>query len=407
MQLVAAGLGADDQREINKQLEEAEQAYREYAEKAEPLLNEDDFVSEIADAENKNRLSKLAQRWKKRRDLLSKEIIFESRLAPAMMDGDSEDAFIYIRGNSSKLGDVEPRHFLTAITGDDPMEISTGSGRLQLAQQINDANNPLTSRVITNRIWHYLMGRGLVPTTDDFGVLGQRPTHPELLDYLAGEFRADGQSIKRMIKRIVMTETYQMASHPNAESVQADPKNLLWHHRPPKRLEGEIIRDSLLAISGSLDMTIGGPSVPIHLTDFMGGRGRPKQNGPLDGDQRRSIYVSVRRNFMSPFMTTFDTPVPFSTMGRRTVSNVPAQALILMNDPFVSLQAKAWARRCLETKTETQERVEWLYESAFARSPTEMELQTSLSFLGDGSDPEIWTHFAHALINTKEFIFVR
>ncbi|MCP4888119.1 MAG: DUF1553 domain-containing protein, partial [Planctomycetaceae bacterium] len=206
---------------------------------------------------------------------------------------------------------------------DKPLSIEKGSGRLQLAELVNDPTNPLTSRVIVNRIWHHLMGRGIVPTTDDFGFLGQRPTHPYLLDHLATRFLQEGRSIKSMIKYIVLSRTYQMSSHANQKAQELDPSNLLWHHCPPKRLQGEAIRDSLLTLSGRLDTTAFGPPVPIHLTSFMNGRGRPKKSGSLDGDGRRSIYISVRRNFLSPFMLAFDTPTPFSSMGRRNVSNVP------------------------------------------------------------------------------------
>src|SRR5262249_54545860 len=157
---------------------------------------------------------------------------------------------------------------------------------------------------------------------------------PELLDYLASDFVKRGWSTKQMIRSLVLSQTYQMSSHlTDAES--ADPDNQLWNRMPIKRLEGEAIRDSLLAVSGRLDRAPFGKSVPIHLTQFMQGRGRPKDSGPLDGNGRRSIYISVRRNFLSPMMLAFDTPNPFSTVGRRTVSNVPAQALILMNDPLV------------------------------------------------------------------------
>jgi hypothetical protein len=188
-----------------------------------------------------------------------------------------------------------------------------------------------------------------------------------------------------------------------------------------RRLEGEAIRDSLLTISGRLDPTMFGEPVPIHLTPFMEGRGRPGVNGPLDGDGRRSIYVAIRRNFLSPFMLAFDTPPPFSTMGRRNVSNVPAQALILMNDPLVVEQSKRWATRVLETVSDTavasatEDRVTWMYLSAIARRPTEQELQTAARFLADlasqrniePNDPALWSDLAHALVNTKEFIYLR
>lgn len=358
---------------------------------------------------------RIVNSWRRERTQLRSQVVHQSRLALAMMDGTGEDDRVLIRGNSSKPGDVEPRHFLTAITGNQPMAIARGSGRLELAEQINDPANPLTSRVIVNRVWHYLMGRGIVPTTDDFGMLGQRPTHPELLDHLSTRFVQDGRSIKQMIRTIVLSRTYKMSSQLDSMAVEADPKNLLWHHRSPKRLEGEAIRDALLSLSGRLDETQFGEPVPIHLTTFMDGRGRPGTSGPLDGDGRRSIYISVRRNFLSPFMVTFDSPTPFSTMGRRNVSNVPAQALILMNDPVVVELASDWAKRAIEMHSNFESRIVWMYQTAFARQPTPKEQAIAVAYVtnqiteGDASenDLQLWADFAHAVINTKEFIFLR
>ncbi len=358
---------------------------------------------------------RIVKAWQRERTQLSAQVARKSRLALSMMDGTGEDDRVLIRGNSSKPGKVEPRHFLTAVTGNQPMSIRRGSGRLELAGQINDPANPLTSRVIVNRIWHYLMGRGIVPTTDDFGVLGKQPTHPELLDHLAGRFLKDGRSIKRMIRTIVLSRTYQMSSHADPAAIASDPKNLLWHHRPPKRLEGEAIRDALLALSGRLDKTLFGPPVPIHLTAFMDGRGRPGKSGPLDGAGRRSIYTAVRRNFLSPFMTTFDSPTPFSTMGRRNVSNVPAQALILMNDPLVVELSEKWAALAIEKHSGAEQRIAWMYRTAFARMPTSQEQAVAAEYVKnqtgseskDAGDHKVWADFAHALINTKEFIFLR
>ncbi len=357
----------------------------------------------------------LIQTWAGERAKLQRQIMRRSRLAMSMMDGTGEDEHILIRGSSANPGKVEPRHFLTAIGGGQPLQIKSGSGRLELAEQINQPGNPLTSRVIVNRVWHYLMGRGIVPTTDDFGFLGQRPTHPELLDHLASRFIADGQSIKRMIRLIALSRTYQMSSQPASESVAVDPNNLLWHHMPPKRLEGEAIRDALLSISGRLDPKLYGESIPIHLTTFMDGRGRPEKSGPLEGARRRSIYTAVRRNFLSPMMLTFDTPAPFSTMGRRNVSNVPAQALIMMNDPFVVQQANFWAEQAIKQAPTTDGRIVWMYQSGFARRPTDQEVAIVKEFLETESgqrdtaenDLDVWCDLAHALINSKEFIFLR
>lgn len=358
--------------------------------------------------------------WQQEREQLASQILRTSRVAPAMLDGTGEDDRILVRGNSSKPGDVEPRHFLTAISGDSPMPISRGSGRLELAEHINDSANPLTSRVIVNRLWHHLMGRGIVPTVDDLGFLGQRPTHPELLDHLATRFVAEGRSIKRMIRYIVLSRTWQMSSHADPGATEVDPKNLLRHHFPPRRLPGEVIRDSLLALSGRLDRTAFGPPVPIHLTSFMDGRGRPNESGPLDGSGRRSVYVAVRRNFLSPFMLTFDTPVPFSSMGRRNVSNVPAQALILLNDPLVVELSRKWGERSIQNvsgigREALTQRIDWMYLTGFGRHPTKEESEAATAFVMSQAshrgvtteDPDLWASLAHILVNTKEFIFLR
>jgi hypothetical protein len=383
---------------------------------------QESIVEQLEEAANesvKDRLQDLANLWAQEREILRSKLMLRSNVAMAMMDGSGEDEHILIRGNSSKPGKIEPRHFLTAVMGNKSMDIASGSGRLELARQINSPANPLTHRVFVNRIWHHLMGRGIVSTTDDFGVLGQRPTHSELLDYLANRFLADGQSLKRMIRFIVLSRTYQMSSKANAEGSASDPKNLLWHYRPPKRLEGEAIRDALLNVSGELDPSMYGEPIPIHLTSFMDGRGRPKESGPLDGARRRSIYLAVRRNFLSPFMLAFDTPSPFSSMGRRNVSNVPAQALILMNDPFVVQQSKKWAERIVASPISNDSRpnelrIEAMYRAAFTRFPTDRETKVALDFLSsrrsedESSDVpvEVWADLAHALINTKEFIFL-
>lgn len=355
--------------------------------------------------------------------LLAK-VRWESQTAPVMVDGNGFDEQLLIRGNSRTPGQPEPRRFLEAV---DPAKTAYGaasSGRLTLAQQIASADNPLTSRVIVNRLWHHVYGRGLVATVDNLGVLGEKPTHPELLDYLAREFTRDGWSIKRMLRTMVLSSTFQMSSREPDDAALArrvnelDPQNLLWRRANIRRLEGEAIRDAVLAVSGRLDPKPFGPSVPVHLTPFMQGRGRPGQSGPLDGDGRRSVYIAIRRNFLPPMMLAFDMPIPFSTVGRRNVSNVPAQALILMNDPFVGQQAEVWARRLLaESGLSAEQRIERGYQQAFARPPTAAELRSAQEFLAAQAaelglppaaahgDLRCWTDLCHVLFNVKEFVY--
>jgi hypothetical protein len=212
-------------------------------------------------------------------------------------------------------------------------------------------------------------------------------------------------STKKLIRALVLTRAYQMSSHPDAKADEADPENLLLHRMRLKRLEGEAIRDAILTVSGRLNPKMHGPSVPVHLTPFQEGRGKPA-SGPLDGDGRRSVYLGVRRNFLSSFLLAFDTPAPFSTVGRRTVSNVPAQALILMNDPFVHQQAGLWGKRVLAEKGSVESRVRGMYLDAFGRPPTQKELHACQTYLGAAPDHPRWAGLAHVLINAKEFYFV-
>jgi hypothetical protein len=297
-----------------------------------------------------------------------------------------------------------------------------GSGRLELAQRITDSANPLFARVMVNRIWLHLFGHGIVPTPDDFGKLGQPPSHPELLDWLANWYRTEAHwSTKKLVRLLVTSSTYRMSSRAAvAEDEEKDPDNVLLHRMPIRRLEGESIRDAMIAISGRMDEKMFGPSVPTHLTEFMEGRGRPGSSGPLDGEGRRSIYLEVRRNFLSPMMRTFDTPVPFTTIGKRTVSNVPAQSLILLNDPFVLSQARLWALRLLAEKNcSSKQRIQRMYAAAFGRMPNAEEEKCALEFLqhqgkdygGSGEtawslDERVWTDLCHVAFNLKEFIFV-
>jgi hypothetical protein len=288
-----------------------------------------------------------------------------------------------------------------------------GSGRLQLARRLASADNPLFARVLVNRLWQHHFGSGIVRSPDDFGAQGERPTHPELLDWLASEFVRTGWSMKHLHRLMVLSSAYRMASRGDPPAERADPRNELLHRMPIRRLEAEGVRDAVLAVSGRLDRTMFGTGPSPHLTEFMVGRGRPAASGPLDGAGRRSVYLNVRRNFLNPMFLAFDYPVPFTTIGRRGVSNVPAQALTLLNNPFILQQARLWAERALAAPGKSdRERVTGMYESAFGRMPTEVELGEALAFLEEQSkehgarDERAWADLAHVLFNVKEFIFV-
>jgi hypothetical protein len=349
------------------------------------------------------------------RERIVKNIRPVSRLAPAIWEGTGVDESVFIRGSPKAAGERVPRRFLEALGGTAPITSGPGSGRLELARAMTDpVRNPFIARVAVNRVWHHLFGRGIVASVDNFGVLGESPTHPELLDYLADRFVHDGWSVKRLIRELVLSNTYRMSSHSDAAAELADPQNLLLHRMRLRRLEGEAICDAMLAVSGRLDRTAFGPSIPVHLTPFLEGRGRPAKSGPLDGAGRRSVYQSVYRNFLNPFLMAFDTPIPFSTVGRRQVSNVPAQALILMNDPFVHDQAAVWATAVLARPGTRVEKVRGMYLAAFGRPPSDDELTACLDFLNEqagryGMSPDSlkpWTDLAHTLFNAKDFIYV-
>jgi cytochrome c553 len=333
------------------------------------------------------------------------------RTAPAMADGTGEDEFVFIRGNPKNLGPQVPRRNLEVLSGPDQPAAGSGSGRLDLARRLLHDAGHLVARVMVNRVWQHHFGQGIVATPDDFGVMGAAPSHPALLDYLALAFIRDGWSLKKLHRLIVLSSAYRMSSYPHPLDDARDPQNRLLHRMPVVRLEAECIRDALLAVSGRLDRTMYGPGVSPHLTEFMSGRGRPDRSGPLDGDGRRSIYITVRRNFLTPMLVAFDYPTPFTTIGRRGVSNVPAQGLTMLNNPFVRQQAELWSRRMMVTHTGNEQRVVAMYLMAYGRPPEQNELEAALQFLKSNvrhNEPErALADLGHVLFNVKEFIFIR
>lgn len=292
---------------------------------------------------------------------------------PGVIEADAKDAALFVRGDHKQPSDLVPRRFLDAL---DPTPFNTkSSGRLELAEHMADMKrNPLTARVIVNRLWHHVFGRGIVATTDNFGKLGELPTHPELLDFLAQRFIDSGGSIKETLKLMVSSKAFQRSAHASEAATQKDPENKLLSHWSIRRLEAEAIRDSIVTLSGKLDPTLYGESVG-------------------SGDPRRSIYVKVIRNALDPFLTTFDAPVPFITRGKRDVTNVPAQSLTLLNDSKVIDWSRSWAQRTLErgppspqhsgstTHSEDSWRVRQMFRQAYAREATDDEVRQSLAYL--------------------------
>ena len=330
----------------------------------------------------------------------------------SLVDGDTHDEPVYIQGSHNNLSqDPNPRHFLDGLDG--PNLKGSGSGRLEWARYVATDENPLTARVLVNRLWKHLFSNGIVTTVDSFGKMGFAPSHSKLLDYLAADFTDNGWSIKFMIRKMVLSNAYQMSSTPSDFAQEADPKNRWLQHMPIKRLEAEYIRDHILACSESLDRTLYGPSVKAYVDDHPDSRAKPAE-GPIDGDARRSVYLELRRNFLPTFLRAFDMPNTTEPTGARHVTNVPAQSLALMNDPFVHQQAKIWAKRILESNLSLEDKIDGIHLSALSRSATKQEKEWALRFLQALSgeykttidDVTIWTDLCHMIYNRKEFIYV-
>ena len=359
--------------------------------------------------------SQIAPSYLKELDAIRKGVKWESGLAVAWLDGNGVNEYNMDRGDPAKPLEPATRGLPRAF-GLSPIDSKT-SGRLELARQVTSPKNPLTARVMVNRIWHQLFGLGLVRTVDNFGWLGERPSHPELLDYLATEFVETHQwSIKSFLTRLLLTKAYGQSSISADPSFdQRDPNNVLLHRMPVRRLEAEAIRDSVLAVSGRLEPKIGGKPVPTYLDEFVVGRGRPG-GGPLDGGGRRSLYTSVRRNFLPTLMLAFDFPAPFSTKGKRDITNVPAQSLALMNDKLIYEQAKIWAQKVLKEMPSAtpEERLNHMFENAFTRRAGRHEIAILMESLpglmelhGDNPNSEgLWQDLCHSLFSMNDFIYL-
>ena len=320
---------------------------------------------------------------------------------------------LHIGGNHRNLGEEVPRGALSLLPASG--DYSTGSGRAQLAEDLVNPANPLTARVLVNRVWKHHFGEGIVRSVDNFGLTGDRPSHPELLDTLAARFIEEGWSLKKLHRTLVLSATYRMSSAASPRATAIDADNRLLQHMPVRRLEAEAIRDAILAVSGSLDRTVYGEPIPPFISDYQDGRGKPP-SGPLDGAGRRSIYLGVRRNFLLPMFLAFDYPMTVATVGRRGAATVPSQALTLMNNEFVARQAARWADRAAGEAPSPEARVRLMFETAFARPAEPAEVESSLQFIAaqakrypatEDGQFRAWSDLAHVLLNAKEFLFLR
>jgi len=324
------------------------------------------------------------------------ELAVESRGAPAramvMVDTDKpNEPVIFERGNPGRRGPHVPRRFLRILSSPGEEKFQKGSGRLELAQSIASADNPLTARVIANRIWMHHFGKGLVLTPGDWGVRCEKPSHPELLDLLAHRLVQSGWSLKSLHRDILLSATYRQASADSADGREKDPENRLLWRQNRRRLEFESMRDAILQAAGRLDPTMEGRPVNIESEPFTG---------------RRSVYAFIDRNNFSALLRTFDYPTPDASSAQRPETTVPQQALFELNSRFVGQMAEGLAARARAT-AEAQSPsalVEMLYRAGLSRSPTPAEAELTAAYL-DGS-PERLQELAQILLASNEFLFV-
>jgi hypothetical protein len=310
---------------------------------------------------------------------------------------------VHIRGSTENLGDEVPRHFLSILSPDEPKPFEHGSGRLELAQAIASEANPLTARVMVNRIWKHHFGEGLVRTASNFGSLGERPTHPDLLDYLAARFMASGWSIKALHREIMNSAAYQQSSGFDTAKAAVDAENRLLWRMNRRRLEVEAWRDAMLAVAGTLDRTIGGPSSDLANA----------------GNRRRTMYGVVSRHRLDDLLRLFDFPDPNLTSDKRPETTVPQQQLFVLNSEFMTGNAKALAGQVASLADNDEGRIRAAFARVYCREPSDREMQLALTYLKadespaeNGSDGAAsvkltrWDRYAQVLLGANEFMYV-
>jgi hypothetical protein len=327
------------------------------------------------------------------------------------------DLPVFLRGQHTLKGDLVPRRFLEVLGGADAPQLDAhASGRLFLAKQIASEKNPLTARVLVNRVWAHHFGQGIVRTVDNFGKLGEPPTHPELLDWLARKFIDSGWSMKTIHRIILNSSTWKMAVIGQPDAQAADPTNRLLHRQNLRRVDAEVLRDSILFTSRRLNKQMYGECVLTYISPNASSI-RPEMipiSGPEDGDCRRSLYILVRRKNFDPLLQAFDLPDPSNSIGRRNESVVAPQALAMLNNQFVYESAIMLVRRFDQRKISNEQRLDELVEEIIARPPSDSERRILLSLIspansGDTSLEERaqeWADVVHVIWNSADFQFV-
>jgi len=374
---------------------------------SQPKKKQEQLVSEIAVA--RSRTSKRRKELDDLKNNAPESPIYVMGVRDAEKIRDTQ-----VRVSGIRPGDVVPRRVLECCTtGNAPAIPRKASGRLELAQWLVNANHPLTARVMVNRIWHHLFGRGLVSTVDNFGINGRLPSHPELLDWLAIRFQDDGWSVKKTIRRLMLSRVYQLSSAHNEKNLVVDPDNILLWRRSPRRLDAEAIRDTMLMIASRLEFS---PPVDGSVVAELGDGCIVRQINPdglLTDTGCRSVYLPAVRFFEPELLQVFDGASASLVVGSRSTTNVPAQALFLLNDDFVIDQSKAAADRILqEPNLDQTARIELAWQCTFGRKPTESETDRANEYLrqslGKSTDDKvssklIWAGMFQALFASAEF----
>lgn len=344
----------------------------------------------------------------------------EPPMACAVTEGPSVQQKVFIRGNWANPGEDAPKLFLRIIAGEQQTPVTKGSGRLELAEWLTRPDHPLTSRVMVNRLWQWHFGEGLVRTPSNFGKLGEMPTHPELLDYLALQFVKQGWSIKAMHRLIMLSSTYQMGSEISSKAAELDPDNRLLSHMNRRRLDAEEIRDGMLALTGQLDLTMGGTLQSGFGTDGENSGGRLSINP--DTSVRRTVYLPIRRSNLPSLFNLFDFGDATTPGEGRARTNVSPQALYMMNGEAVGKRSRQLARALLESKGTDDQRIAVGYQRTLGRTPTDEEAREALDYLesyrskalataqgkGAVTTPTLdaWQSFCRVLLSSNEFIYV-